>query len=463
MPIIDTLSVALVARTSKWSKGLKSARNDLSKFATGVASSAARAGALTAGLLGAGVVAGMTALVKNQFDAIDSTVKLARRLDASTESLTAYRFAAGQSGISTESFDAAMQKLVKNAAEAATGLGESRLAFKDLGIDAAAFTKLPLDEKIGILAERFSEMSDAGRAALDATQLFGRGGQPLLAMLKEGRGGLDVLVAQAKQLGLTFSEVDATKIEEANDAFARMQQLSVGVANSIAIALAPYVEGLSDRFTEAATAGGNLGDTIVNSMERAAVAVTKVANLFSLLQATWYGFQGAVQQVGSWAVSVFQKMGAGVDWVMSKIPGLKPSAENQKKFAAEQGAMKEIASRLAEEAAKSFNKAGSKLVDFSTGSDGAGIRQFFAEVRAKAEQATAAVRAAPSGLLPDATTGGKLKLDQFAAKALNIKDVFIGALATQSSKKQTVHDPQLLETNELLRAIKRNLTGPVAL
>lgn len=214
---------------------------------------------------------------------------------------------------------------------------------------------------------------------------------------------------------------------------------------------------------DAAANGHGLGDAIVEGMETAAVSISKVADLVSLLQGVWFGFQGIVQQVGSWVVTAFQKMGAGIDFIMGKIPFLKPSAENQKKFAAEQGGLKAVAKALSAAADASFQKAGAKLTDFATGADSGAIRQFFTDVRNKALEASEAVKSAPAGLLPPAMAAGKLKSDPFAARALSLKDTFVGALGGQGAKKQTVHDPQLVETNEILRAIKRNLKGPVAL
>lgn len=463
MAIIDQLSVSLVARTTQWSKGLSRAQKDLSRFARHVTATATGVSGMATALLGVGTIGGLGALVKQQADLIETSGAFAGRLRTSTEELVAFRYAAVQSEVDAGAFDMALTQLVKRTEEAARGTGTAGDALRDLGIDAQAFSQMPLADQLLLLAQRFSQMADAGRATKDVMDLMGRGGAPMLQFFSQGPDAIKAMTDRARQLGLLFSNIDAAKVDEANDALADLGFLAQGAARSVAIALAPTIEGLANHLIDASGGGKTLGDAIVDAMTRAAISLTKVADLVSLLKGEWYGFQGIVLMVADLVVQAFQKMGAGIDWLLKKIPGssffLTP--DNQRQFNQEQDFLKDLSGRLSDAAMAAFEKSGKSLTDFAGGVQSKALQDFFAAVTAAGE-ATIGARKRNDGGLPERTLG-KLKFDPFAARAVSLRDTFVGALGGQGAKRQTVHDPQLMQTNELLRAIKREMKGPVAL
>jgi len=454
--LIDTLSVSLVARTTKWSKGFKRARRDLDSFAGGLRKSAGVVAGFGAAILGVGSVAGLATFVKRQADAIEKTGSFAARLKVTTEELTALRFAAGQSEIEIGAFDMSIARMVKNTNDAVTGTGKAGDAFRDLGIDAASFAQLPLEQRIAILSDRFSQMTDAGRAAADAMLLFGRGGASMLQLLNQGPDAIQGLADQARRLGITFGSLDAAKIDEANDAIARLQSLATGAANAVAIALAPTIEGLAMHFEESALAGGSFGDKVTAALERVSSALQRMVGLMNPLQGVWHGFRSVVEFVSGIVLKSLAKIGIGLDRFVNAVPGLNKLIKVDR---GEFDATNELADRFLDASSKSFEKAKMKLFDFSGGASGSSVKAFFDSVRAKAEQASTATKRVPVATLPEPAR--KLKLDPFAARSVNLRDIFIGALGGQGRKEQTVRDPQLRDTNNLLRTISRNLS-PIA-
>ncbi|WP_139793004.1 hypothetical protein [Pseudophaeobacter leonis] len=66
--------------------------------------------------------------------------------------------------------------------------------------------------------------------------------------------------ADVTRFGVAVSEVDADQIERTNDAISRMGLVGRGVANQLTVALAPFLEDLSDKAADAAEWFNNLSD-----------------------------------------------------------------------------------------------------------------------------------------------------------------------------------------------------------
>lgn len=123
--------------------------------------------------------------------------------------LQAYRFGAEQAGVGAEELDEALVKLNKGLAEAAAG--------KDKGFAALmAKMKIPLrDAKGNIIsvaeampqiANAFEKTTDPALRTRMAMELFGKSGAKLIPWLKEGKGGLMEMLAEAERLGIGIDD-----------------------------------------------------------------------------------------------------------------------------------------------------------------------------------------------------------------------------------------------------------------
>jgi hypothetical protein len=89
-------------------------------------------------LAGVATVRGLAALVDRSISAADAIGKTADKIGVGVEALQELRFAAKASGVEQQTFDMALQRFTRRAAEAAQGTGEAKDALAQLGIAGCA-------------------------------------------------------------------------------------------------------------------------------------------------------------------------------------------------------------------------------------------------------------------------------------------------------------------------------------
>ncbi|MEM1142724.1 MAG: hypothetical protein AAGI88_09080 [Pseudomonadota bacterium] len=217
---------------------------------------AARAAKLGAAAAAAG--AAITAkLVASGLASVDSLAKVSDRLGIATENLAALRFAAEQTGVSTQTLDMALQRMTRRVAEAANGTGEAKGAIEELGLEAKALNELAPDQVFRAITEAMEGVDNQSDKVRLAMKLFDSEGVSLVQTMNAGADALDDFAEQARIAGLTVNEFDAAKVEATNDAFHRVSKLVEGLGQQLAIRFAPILEGIADRlFGVSAEAGG---------------------------------------------------------------------------------------------------------------------------------------------------------------------------------------------------------------
>ena len=229
------------------------------KTVTGAVFSMRSALAVTAGAAGFGL------LVKKNLEAIDSLSKTAQKIGTTTEALSALRYAAEISGVQTSTLDMAMQRFTRRLAEAAKGTGEAKGALKELNINASSLMKLPLDEQMLILSDRFSKVTNSADKVRLAMKLFDSEGVALVNTLGLGAEEMKALMQEAETLGLVMSGDAAKGVEDANDALTNLKSLFIGLARQMTAGLAPAIHAISemlkkDMLEQIELAGGSIED-----------------------------------------------------------------------------------------------------------------------------------------------------------------------------------------------------------
>src|SRR2546426_591780 len=74
------------------------------------------------------------------------------------------------------------------------------------------------EEALKGIADGLSKMENPAQRAAAAVAIFGKAGQGMLPMLLGGAEALSAAQREAEKLGLTFSRLDAAKVELANEA-----------------------------------------------------------------------------------------------------------------------------------------------------------------------------------------------------------------------------------------------------
>lgn len=284
---VSGLSYVLNMTTAPFVGGLKTATGAINGFVgkLGGASSAilkltgvgAAIGAIAGG-------AGFGLLINSQLQVIDNNAKLADRLGVTTQALSGLQHAGDLAGVSAEGLTTGLEFMLKNVAKASEGGNELSQSFKDIGLDAARLINTKPEDAFLEIANALKAIDNPAKRALAATQIFGKSGQQLLPLMMSGAEGIRAVAAEADALGLSFSRVDAAKVEEANDAVSRMKSAFAGVFRTIAIAIAPALQGAADRVT-------GFGKTLVAGVKTWAPA--------------FFGFAGQVYGVIS---SVFSRI-----------------------------------------------------------------------------------------------------------------------------------------------------------
>lgn len=173
--------------------------------------------AIKSGFLSVLAAAGVgisVAFTKKVTDAAANLDDFAIRLGVSAKELQTWQLAAATAGLNTNQFNLSLQRVSRRAAEAANGMGEAKEALKTLGIDAAAFNNLSLENRILDLARAFETAgSDSQKLAL-GFKLFDSEGTAFLQLLKSGEDGLIKLKQELS--GQVWSDDQRLKLKEAN-------------------------------------------------------------------------------------------------------------------------------------------------------------------------------------------------------------------------------------------------------
>ena len=231
-----------ISALDKTKKGFGSATKGLKA----VAGAVLNAKTAIVGLVGA---AGFGLLISRSLQATDTLAKTANKIGTTTEALGALRYAADLTGVSTQTMDMALQRFTRRTAEAAQGTGEAKGAIKELGINAQELNRMPLDERMIVLADAFEGVkSESDRLRL-AFKLFDSEGAALVNTLSQGSDGLKEMLGEARALGLTMSSSAAKGVEDTVDSLTKLQSLFKGVTDQTVAAFAPAIEMVVERFT----------------------------------------------------------------------------------------------------------------------------------------------------------------------------------------------------------------------
>jgi len=233
------------------------------------------------GAVGAG---GFGALIQSSINAGDELAKTADKLGVTTQALAGLRHAAELTGVSTGTMDMAMQRFTRRAAEAARGTGEAKGALQELGIDAEAIVRLPLDEQMNVVADAMSGVTSQSDRVRLAMKLFDSEGVALVNTLGGGAEALKAMTSEAEHLGLTLSRTDTAQMEAANDAITRLKGVFEGLTNQLAVAFSPVITFIANAFRQAALDSsdfGNIGQKVASGLVKA----------FGALRQYWHGLE----------------------------------------------------------------------------------------------------------------------------------------------------------------------------
>lgn len=251
--------------TGRLAKDVQTARKLLGGFVSSVTKQIFSLKGALVGLGGALAAGKFVNLIKDQFKAVDALGDTAQALNVTSAALAGLGYAADQSGSSQASIEKGLTKLVKSTNDAASGLGTMAGTYRMLGLDAAKLNQLAPDQQFLAVADAISKL-DNKQDQLAATQrIFGKGASDLVGVLRLGSEGLREMQTEAGALGIAIDEKSVRGIQRAMDAFNGFKAGVAGIFRSIAVEIAPFIEGVSDKmkgFLAAGEKGKSVGKAI---------------------------------------------------------------------------------------------------------------------------------------------------------------------------------------------------------
>ena len=257
------------------------------------------------GLMGAAAGLALAALTVKTMKATDALGKTADKLGVMPAKLQAIQRAAQLTGVGVDTANMALQRMVRRVQEAAMGTGEAKGALADLGLEAKELAKLSADEQFKRIADAMGNVSESGEKVRLAMKLFDSEGVALVNTLALGSKGLEEIEDDMDALGISMTRFNISKIEQANDAFLKASQNSQSFAQSFAVALAPAITAVSEKFTEFAKETGGFDAIALRMVDGVMKAIGILMNGFHGLK---IAFKGVVV---AWTVG-FSKLLSGI-------------------------------------------------------------------------------------------------------------------------------------------------------
>ncbi len=240
MATIAELQTRLTVDDSAFKRSMSNAAGAVSSFASSAATSAKwAAGIVTATL--AGAFYGLIHIINQTQERVSDLVDTSTRLGVGIKPLQRLQYAAKQSGMSVQSLNAGLGKLLKNTELAAEGNATLVTTFAKLGLNAKALKNVGIDEEYIAISQAISKIKDPAQQALIATQLFGKGGIEHLSLLKDDVSGL---VKEFQGLGTELSDKQGKDIESYGDTVSKLGAVWQGFKDQLTAALAGPLKDL---------------------------------------------------------------------------------------------------------------------------------------------------------------------------------------------------------------------------
>lgn len=308
MAAVGKLNVQITAGTRGLSRGLARSTRLVQGFAGG---GAKMLGGLTgafgklSGLAGiAGVtlsLGGAVAALRSGANSVDDLAKASKKLFGSgaTGGLAGLRLAATESGASVEELDKGVGKMLDTISAAGAGEKTSIKALSALGLDFEQLQRLRPEDRLGAIADRLKNVQDAGDKIRIARDIFGRSGEQLIPLLNEGSAAIAKARAEVQLYGQSLTAVDAAKVEESNDALAKLRQSGKGVLMQLSVQFAPVLTEISNKLLGMIADAGGVGQAVHNAFTQAVEFAGNFLDKLQELRLGWLKLKSTVLDVGA--------------------------------------------------------------------------------------------------------------------------------------------------------------------
>lgn len=216
----------------------------------------------------------------------------------------------------------AMRKFVRTLGESKAGYGEGVRGLEQLGLAADEIANLGTYDALKKVADGIKGLPGPAEKAAAAASLFGRGGQEMLLMLDSGSEGIEQFLAESQKLSGSFSRVDYSLIEQANDSLVRMKEVFRSVFSHLAVKLAPVITAVVNKIVELGSTSINIGSIVTGAFKGVISAIGFAADTVRLLKMGFKFLQAGVSKAIALVLQDIATLAKGLEWLLNKIPGV---------------------------------------------------------------------------------------------------------------------------------------------
>jgi hypothetical protein len=286
---LGSLTLDLILKYGGFEQGMDRAARTADKRMKEIEARAKKFGSVLGGAIAAGAgiaTAAIVGLTKQAIDAADRMNDISQRLGVGTEALSAWGYAAQQSGTDLEALNTSLTRFTKNVAAAMDADSRQGKLFESLGVSVrdASGNLRRVEDLLPEVADKFKELNNATLEAALAQELFGRSGSEILQFLNLGADGLSDMAGKARDLGVIVSQDVASAADEFNDQLNDLKSLAAGAGLQLAKELLPTMIDLVTQFREGTKEGGDVGGIIKWIGEQAKAAVVDLKYLYESLK-----------------------------------------------------------------------------------------------------------------------------------------------------------------------------------
>ena len=219
---------------------------NLGKLDSGFANLGASIGRFVPLLTAAGIANFAVSAVR----AADALGDAAERAGLSVETFSRLQFVAQQSDVEFGQLTVSIRAFQNGLGDAVNGTGSMRAALGRLNLDARELGRLPLEQQLERIADRFRDSIPQVEKTRIATDLFGKSGQALIPLLNRGAAGIRELNAEADRLGITL---DTRAVQAIDRGTKSLEKWTTAAKNAIASSVGNFladVFGTGDELTD---------------------------------------------------------------------------------------------------------------------------------------------------------------------------------------------------------------------
>ena len=325
----DDIFVRFGADIDPLKRGTKEASSSLEKFGDSAKKTSVNLAKMATVAVAAGAAIGVK-LVKDSLDAIDAQAKLGKQLRTTSASIAVLERATDRSGISMSNVETAAKNLDIALGEAAQGGGVALETLDRIGVSAKDLEGMTLDQKFISINEAIKKNIPVTERAAASADLFGK--KAGFAIMQLDQATIDAATREVVGFGVALSDVDAAKIENANDAMGNISLAVTGVSNQLTVALAPILEHVATLFKDAAIESGGFKEQAIDAVEGVATAVGFIGNAFTgidlIIDGVILAFQALKASALAVSLSVAESVDSAVMSAVANINGMIDSVNN---------------------------------------------------------------------------------------------------------------------------------------